>query len=158
MGEGLRTAALEHETEDIAEDKGLGEPPSADDRVFLAVCKEDDTSENHVDGRGEEGGCDENVGALDAVGHHLPFAVWLSGGGSTSAISSEFNCLRAILLLAFYYPCVSLKRQWGKCLRNPPITNAIRYQVFVLIICSRCRIDVTRKSRANMMAAATDGW
>lgn len=47
-------AALNHEGQDIAEDKDLGEPIDADQRVVLPSDGGDDSAQNHVDRGGEE--------------------------------------------------------------------------------------------------------
>lgn len=85
------TARLDDEGEDVATDEYGRQPLDGDHGQVLCVDAADDAAECHVDGRGEQGGGDEDEGALDNVGHEL---VGLVHGRSSGTISDDLNYSR----------------------------------------------------------------
>lgn len=101
VGRGLRgehaaAQALDQEGQHVAADEDLGEPVGADEREALAARDDDEAAEEHVHGRGEEGGREEDGEGLDDVGG---FVVDVFGGDGAGGVADYFDCVWSGLLV-----------------------------------------------------------
>ena len=94
---------------------------------MLSSKGDDDSTEDHVDRGGEEGGRNEDENRLDAVGRHRLFVVMRY---DSSSVSDGFNCATSVRNILH---CV-----WDMAnVQTPPIVNGIKYQA--LALCRRHR-------------------
>jgi len=79
---GELTSALRHKRNDIAGNKNLGHPRCADQRVLFRAEQADQAGEDHVDGRGQQRGAEQDEQRLHDVDAQREVGGLLGGDGA----------------------------------------------------------------------------
>lgn len=118
---GWLTRSLHQEGEDIASDKDLRQKAQWDYRASLSIKHGDDPAQGHIDAGSEEGGRDQDEGALHNI---WAFGeVWgLGRGEGTADIAHGFHWLIVSLYVDTWV---------GLGVQAPPMANGIMNQVLV---------------------------
>lgn len=136
----ILTPSLKEKRQDITSHEQLRHPFLSNHDMYLAVNHTDDSSELHVDGGGEEGGCNKQQYSLDDVRTQGPVRALISRPG-TAGIANDFHCTRSGLALrGNYYDCIPMPNccRPGPCnSQMPPIASGRRNQHLDLRSCQK---------------------
>lgn len=86
------TNSLGHERQYISDNEYLGQPGHPDKRKVSGVKHPNNPCQNHVDGRGEEGRCQQNQERLCDIGAPYPFVLFLVCLDATCNIADRLDC------------------------------------------------------------------
>lgn len=86
------TSSLSYKRQDISSDKDLGQPVHPDDGEVSSVEHPNHPTQDHVDGRSEEGRSQEDCERLHDIGTLFPFRLVLRCLDGSSDISDGLDC------------------------------------------------------------------
>lgn len=159
------TSGLDEEAYHVAENKYLGQPWSADDRVFFSAGDNHDPTECHIDSRSikrrryhNENGlyCERTDGVVRVL-------IWgdsalnMSVDGSLSAIegirTAAYPAISTWINVSNLIQC----SWWMVHLQMPPLMNGMKNHVRLRYICHECSIHAMPKITAKITAAGMEG-